>query len=218
MYTIYIASACVLAALWRIEALVLVLLVVAGAWLGPILRKRTTQRYIRGSKGSLWEEYEAMVRDKPVFSGSMFFLHKGPQRLRYILMNEDAKGVIEDLDFIRKYNPEVLADAIIYLEYFFKVHYNVMIQKYDPCTYITILQDVSKACLNTLARSTFNIPKVSTIIDIPDLDEYMEGKIRALQAIMESYMQVLKNKYRDSCPQAFAVYASGGMGDPHDMF
>lgn len=210
----YVYILCVLVAVvWRTEALVLVALVAAGAWLGPIIKARTTQRYIHGGKSGLWKEYEKMVYEKPVFSGRMFYIHKGPRSIKYILMHDDARGLVEDLDFIRKYNPEILANIIIYLEHFFKVHYNVMIEKYDPCTYTHILQDLVKQCISTVSSAAFSLPKVSTIIDIPDIDEYMEKKTRQLQAIMESYMEVLKHKYRDRCPNAFGyTSASEGAG------
>lgn len=146
-------------------------------------------------RNSFWSDIEKAVQGRQVLNSNMYPIHKGPNRLRYITSSTDIKGILEDLAFILKYDKDMFYDIVIYTEYFLKFHLNVMLGKYDPCTYIEIIRDIYRSILNILSSCTFNIPKRSTIVDIPNLDDYMIQKTRDLQAVLSKHIYVLRHKY-----------------------
>ena len=160
------------------------------------------QKYItNGQKNakpsdSIWMKYNNMVKDKLVFSKNTVNIYKGTGSLKYILMHDDVKGIMEDLEFILKFQPDIIADILVLLEYFFKIHYNVMIEKYEPCSYVPILRDLEKEIINIFSTFVYNLPDVSTTIDIDNIDDFMSLKLRDLQSLIHRYITILKNKFK----------------------
>lgn len=146
----------------------------------------------------LWAKYNNLVRHKTMTT-PLYNIHRGPDKLKYIFIHGDVVSIIEDLDFIMKYQEDILLDFIIYIEYFFKFHYNVMLGKYDACTYIPILKDIQKQIINTLSQTIFNLPNHSTVVDIPNLDSFIAVKRRDILAITTKYILILKHKYASKC-------------------
>jgi hypothetical protein len=147
---------------------------------------------------NIWKYYQEICKNKVVVS-DIYFVHKAPNTIKYIFMNEDIKGVLEDLHVISLYQEDLLADIIILTEYFCRLHFNVVIGKYDACTYSDILKDIQREILQKLSITIFNIPSASTMVDIPNIDTYIDTKKRDLHAITNKYMNILKHKYKQQC-------------------
>jgi hypothetical protein len=156
----------------------------------------------KGARGlrpaNIWKYYKEICKNKMVLS-DIYFVNKAPNTIKYILMNEDIKGILEDFHVISLYQEDLLADIIILTEYFCKVHFNVVIGKYDACTYSDILKDIQREILQKLSITIFNIPSISTMVDIPDINTYIDTKKRDLHALTNKYMNILKHKYNEQC-------------------
>lgn len=161
-----------------------------------ILKTVYVSRTSTNSKETFWKTSEAKVRGKQVFNDIVFSVYKGPARLRYVRMNKEVEGILEDLDWLEKYQPDILHDLMIYTEYFFKYHYNVMIGKYDAHTYIPIINDLRRLIMNTMSSGTFNLPTISTIVDIQNIDVFMSRKRRDMQAVLTKYINILRHKFK----------------------
>ncbi len=150
-----------------------------------------------------WKRFNEMTQNKVVYSNSIYNIHKGPNKLKYIFMHKNLKSILEDIDFILKYQQDIFLDIIIYIEYFLKIHYYIIIGKYDTCTYIPILKDIQKHIVILLSTTVFNLPNKSQIVDIQDIDTYINKKTLEIKAILDKYMTILKHKYYKQCNHQF---------------
>lgn len=182
---------------------VLVILGILLIYYFTIVKKQNYNETKKVSSDIKWKKFNELTKNKVVYSNAVYNIHKGPDRLKYIFMHQNLKLVIEDLDFIMKYQQDLFLDIIIYIEYFLKIHYNILIGKYDPCTYIPILKDIQKHVVILLSTTIFNLPNTSTIIDIPNLDQFIERKTMDIKAILGKYMTILKHKYYKQCSHQF---------------
>lgn len=165
-----------------------------------------------------WKEYASLIKDKPVVNNTLYGIHKGPREIKYIPMHKDITYLIEQLDFTRKYQPDLLLDVIIYLEYFFKIHYNVLIGKYNVCQNISVLRDIKRQVMSILSTFVFNLPDKSTIVDITDIDAFMQQRIRDMMAILNRYITMIKNKYEKQCMDVLDVAEYDAYTNNHNMF
>ena len=132
---------------------------------------------------------------------TVYKLHKPLKSLRFIKNNNEATQLVYYLRFLMIYDREGYLDFIIYLEYFLKLHFNIMIGKYDVQTNFIILKDVRYELLNALQTSTFNIPNVSKVFDSKNLDERIRIAIIKLQALTYRYVKIIYKKYHDVIDQ-----------------
>ncbi len=144
---------------------------------------------------NIWKKYEELCADKRVNNNTVYNIYKGPPSLRYIVNEKEVKRICEDLRFLLDYEFDLFLDVIIYLDAFFKIHYYVMIEKYDSFTCIPILYDLQKVIINSISTFVFNIPSISRIVDIEDLDSYMNEKTKRLLNILSKYMRIVTKKY-----------------------
>lgn len=133
---------------------------------------------------------------------TVYKLHKPLKSLRFVKNNEEASELVYNLRYLDIYEHELYFDFIIYLEYFLKLHFNMMIGKYDIDTNYTILQDVRYELLNTLQSYHFKIPDYSTTFDGGNLVDRLSISIAKLQALTYRYMKILHKKYQRKLPHA----------------
>jgi hypothetical protein len=127
---------------------------------------------------------------------SVYKVHKPLRSIRFIKSSEEAMQIVYYLRFLNIYDREMYLDTIIYLEYFLKIHFNVMIGKYDVKTNVSILHDIRHEILNSLQSNHFNIPKVSMTFDSVDLDKRMRTAIHKMQAFTHRYIKIIHKKYK----------------------
>lgn len=128
---------------------------------------------------------------------TVYKVHKPLKSLRFIKNNNDATKLVYYLRFLMIYDREGYLDFIIYLEYFLKLHFNIMIEKYDVETNYLILKDVRYELLNVLQTATYSIPNVSKVFDGKNLDERMHTAIFKLQALTYRYVKIVYKKYHE---------------------
>lgn len=153
----------------------------------------------------LWREVQDDLRKFTLHIEDVYSLHKPPDKLKYIFMNPVLTRILEDLYFLRIYNNETYMQTVIGLEYFMKLHYNIMIDKYDACQYFPIVRDIRRNVLNFLSSITLNTSSVSRVVDIPNIDTFVEKRIRDIQGITNKYINVLRHKYKEKCPHLLDV-------------
>lgn len=146
------------------------------------------------TSSSIWKQYEDACKDKLLVNDDIFPVYKGPKTLKYLKRVVGIREICEELHFLIFYEFDMLLDVLIYLDYFFKIHYKTMLGKYDSCTYIPILLDLQKVIINNLATFVFKIPNRSKIVD-KDLDKLMSSKISQIQSITSRYLNIITNKY-----------------------
>lgn len=126
---------------------------------------------------------------------TVYKIHKPLKSLRFIKNNKEAIQLIYYLRFLMIYDREGYLDIIVYLEYFLKLHFNMMIEKYDVETNFRILKDIRREILNGLLASCFNIPTISKVFDSKDLDRRMQIAIMKVQALTYRYLKIIYKKY-----------------------
>ena len=144
---------------------------------------------------NIWKRYEELCKNKRIVNDNVFLIYKGPESLKYLKRIEPIKTTCEDLYILINYEMDAFVDVLIYLDYFFKIHYKLMLGKYDACTYIPILMDIQKNIVNNLATFVFCIPMISNIINKGDIDLFMRQKITQIQSFTERYLNIAKKKY-----------------------
>lgn len=128
---------------------------------------------------------------------TVYKLHKPLKSLRFIKNNREATQLVYYLRFLMIYDRETYLDFIVYFEYFLKLHFNMMIGKYDVETNFVILKDVRYELLNILQASTYNFPTISRVFDGKDLDQRIRTAILKLQAFTYRYVKIIYKKYHD---------------------
>jgi hypothetical protein len=91
--------------------------------------------------------------------------HSNPKKLKYIYQTPKVITIINDLKFIRKFDEASYEIIVSLIEYFLKVYYNILNDRYDFKQYFPILLDLRKSLLNTCAEVMYNIPQYSNVMD-----------------------------------------------------
>ncbi len=128
---------------------------------------------------------------------TVYRVHKPLKDLRYIKSSNEIRDVLYSLRYFLIYDKEDFIDIVIMIEYFLKMHFNVMIGKYDVETYGAILNDIRKEMLNAMYSSFFNIPQYSTTYSSSNLLTETKIQIKKIQAITYKYMKILAHKYQN---------------------
>lgn len=125
---------------------------------------------------------------------SSYKVHKPLNDLYHVKKNIEVKETIHRLKFLKIYDNEQYIDIVVLLEYFFKIHFNVMIGKYDYKTNMDVMIDIKNEILNSLYSSFYNIPKISKTVDV-DVEKELMFSIMKLQAVMTKYIRIAKRKF-----------------------
>lgn len=127
----------------------------------------------------------------------VYKIHKPLKSIAFIKGNSEVREILYELRFMNTYDKETYIDFVICFEYFLKVHYNVMIGKYDAASNFSVLRDIKHELLNTLQSVHFKIPNISQVFDSSNLDKDLKRAIFRVQALTFRYMRVLYNKFRN---------------------
>ncbi len=163
------------------------------------------EKKIQNKNVNFWKNIDSMIQDYTFVDNNIFAIHKAPKNIKFIKTNQNISNIIEKLEFLKIYQKDTYLKIIIYLEHFLKLHYNVMIDKYDACLYYSIMRDIKKELLNLMNSLYFSLPMKSNILDIKNIDEYLNKYIIEIQAITTNYISILKNKYKNNCENILNV-------------
>lgn len=131
----------------------------------------------------------------------VYIIHKPLKDLYHIRKNNVVREVVYTLKFLQIYDKQQYLDIVVMIEYFLKIHFNVMIAKYDHQTYYTILEDVRDEIINSLYSCYYNIPRYSKTYDSPNLERDLKNAIFKFQSISFKLLKIVRNKYNITTKQ-----------------
>lgn len=166
-------------------------------------QQKTEMDKNRNMKVILDKKENELSDDFEVPENNIFHVHKTPRNLKFIKRHSEFMHVIHDLRFLNIYDRALYNKLISYIEYFLKIHYKIMIGKYEVELYLGMLKDIRSEILNIMKSIYFNIPNVSTILYIDNLDDYVEKRIKTVQALTYKLMKVIGRKYQKNVKPPF---------------
>ena len=124
-----------------------------------------------------------------------YHIHKMPKMLEYLSFNKDFMNILWDIKFVYIYDRHALIRLACYFEIFLKMHHNMLIGKYEYILYYPKLYDLHREIGNHIKSFTFNLPDISGVLDIENIDDYMNKKYKHINAMTYKYLKVIYNKY-----------------------
>lgn len=173
-----------------------------------IKKNVNVETYITGIEKKLSDDSE-------IPENKIYYIHKTPRSLKYIKQTHDIRDIIFDLKFLEIYDIVSYYKLISYIEYFLKIHYKILLNKYDYETYFPILKDIRAEILNTMKGVYYNIPDISRIILIDNINDYLEERIFKLQAKTYRYIKILYHKYGSSKDKYEAPFDNDSSANNH---
>jgi Ca2+/Na+ antiporter len=125
----------------------------------------------------------------------IFSIHKPPNSLKYLLRNDQLKQIIYDLKPMLIFDRASYLHLIIYIEYFLKFHYYIMINRYDYINYLSILKDIRREILNISSEFIFNSPDITNTTYNPYLKETIQKSHDQLKGFTYKYISIIKHKF-----------------------
>jgi hypothetical protein len=158
---------------------------------------KKTEKQIKETNNveSYIRELEIDISTLDLTSSKLYHFYKGSNSLKHLIRSSNFNRVLYNMRMLRVYDNESYLKTVAYLEYFLKLHFNVMIGKYDYNLYRPVLVDLRNHILDLMYSIIYNIPKYSTVKDVGDMDEYLLNCIYVVQSTSVKYIQVLDNKY-----------------------
>jgi hypothetical protein len=142
---------------------------------------------------------EADMKDHAFIFPKIYSLHKPPKKLQYLRKDSKIANIIYDLRKLRVYDNVSYVSMVVLIEYFLKLHFNIILGKYNADIYDQMIVDVRTEILNTMHAMLFNLPKKSTVISVPgdDVEEFLYDKILEMSSVTDTYVKILRNKFKD---------------------
>lgn len=158
-------------------------------------------------------QLELEIKDLEFVFKNIYPLHKAPKDLKYLRKDEQISTIIYNLRSLLIYDKYSYLNVVVLLEYFLKIHFNVLLGKYDPSLYEQILKDTCAEVVNTLTAMTINIPTISTVVEVPKtfgvpndhFEAYIAKNVLLLHAILKDNLKILRRKYgyKQAVPEDF---------------
>ena len=168
-------------------------------WVRKINGVRWISRTPDPKSETIWTYYKELINNAQVFHHDVLFVcQKAPRTIKYILKDPLLTSVMEDMYKFKMYQTHILKDILILLERFLRIHYNVMLGTYPVETQWRVLVDIQKTVDKLFEEMVFNVPEVSTVHNIMDIDAYISQREAVVKAVLLRYLRVVANKYMES--------------------
>lgn len=156
--------------------------------------KQTTK--MSGSVQQFISHVEKDVQDFQINYNKIYQVHKAPKSLKFIRKNTNISTMLFEIRWMELYDYGSLLTMIIYLEFFLKYHYFVMMGKNPYDHYIQIMKDLRSEILNISKTFVFSVPHRSKVLKhVPNVDEFLFEWHNKLVAVTDRYITILNNKY-----------------------
>jgi len=139
-----------------------------------------------------------MNADSLEMPSNIYKTYKHPVILKYSQRIPDYFTIIKAFDFVYKYDKQKMNQVKAYGEHFFKTHFNIMIGEYDPKLYISDLYDSKHKMIETLQELVYVLPKVSRILNLKNIDQFVYQQINKLNALLSRYIKIVHHAYPQS--------------------
>jgi hypothetical protein len=150
----------------------------------------------------LFQKNQKTVTDIEFVIPEVFQLHKNPKSIKYINRNPKVINIMNDISFIKIYDEASYEMIVILCEYFFKVYYNILDEKYNCNQYANILYDTRKELLNNMSQLYFAVPQFSKSTD-GNLWKKIDVNKRKLQAITYRCLKIISHYGKKTCNLQF---------------
>lgn len=141
---------------------------------------------------------QRLNKDYEIPNTRVYHMHKTPRSLKYIKKTDDIRQVLYRLRFLNIYEPTLYDRLVSFTETFLKVHYKIMLEQYDFDTYYPILKDLRNEILNIMKTIYFNVPNISKILYIRNLDTLVDDLVIQMQAKTYKYIKIVYHKFARS--------------------
>ena len=126
-----------------------------------------------------------LVHESEIPEDKVFSVHKTPKNINFIKKFPDFQNILYELRYLKKYDKPLYDKIVTYLEYFLRMHYKIMIGKYDFALSYQSIKDVRNELLNTLKTIPYNVPEMSSF----------EKNTELIRSITFNYIRTLFHKY-----------------------
>lgn len=151
---------------------------------------------INGSVKQFIDKIEKDVKHFQINYDKVFQVHRAPKALKFIRKNTNVSQLLFEIRWMEVYNYGSFLTMIIYLEFFLKHHYGVMMGKLPYDHYIQIMKDLRSEILNISKTFIFSVPPRSTVLKhIANVDDHLFQWHNKLVAVTDRYIAILNNKF-----------------------
>lgn len=158
-------------------------------------KQQTKMATRTNARSKFMNKLKVDIRGREYVFENLFFVHKPPRELKYIMMDSELVEVLYQLRFLYVYDKETLLQIAILLEIFLKTHFNIMLGKYNAPLFQQPMFDLAKEILNAMYSLYFSLPTISTVHDLGNVHDYIYERITRIQAITTKYIQIIHNKH-----------------------
>ena len=121
-------------------------------------------------------------------------IYKKPKKFIFLKNNKFLEKILYDLRFIQKYDQDDYFKLMILIEYFLKIYYNLIIDRYDR-DYIDILLDTRKEILNITYNFKVDAPLYTK--KNKHLEPIIHKNLIKLQSYTYKKIKNINKKYPD---------------------
>lgn len=165
------------------------------------IQKSNKKQQDTSKKDTFIKELEETIKGNVFVYPKIFQVHKPPTSLKYTKKTSLA-DLLYNLRKIRIYDDVSFINIVVLTEYFLKIHFNVMLGKYDARLYRQVLYDIYEEICNIISATTINLPNTSTVTSVPtnDMHEYHIQEMMKYKATLRSYMKAIEKKFQYEKP------------------
>ena len=158
-------------------------------------QKYQKQKKKNNNQSVYFDKVEKQLSGDKELNSSIYYIHKTPRNIKFIKQHESISKILYDMKFLEIYDTALYEQLVSHCEYFLKIHFKVMIGKYDFNLYYPVLVDTRNELLNLFKSIVLNVPNISTILEIPDINEYVNKRTRMMQGMTYKLLKLLCHKY-----------------------
>jgi hypothetical protein len=170
--------------------------------------KDIQERSLRGEIGVWFSVEDDILKEElQIHVDNVFGISKCPKKFKYIYSNTELVETINKLAFLKTYDKYTYYNLIVCLEYYYKIYYFILLQKYSCKSHYHILQDLRKEILNLLQGMILNIPEYSKLYD-GNLNVQLDYNSKKIQAMTFKCLKILSHKCNKANKNITLVYKS----------
>lgn len=162
---------------------------------------------------------EKKIDDIEFVLPSIFKFHKNPKAIKYIPHLPKIMVIINQMSFVKKYDPSTYDMFVSLIEYFYTVYYDILRDKIDCKHHIPILHDIRMEILNIMSELYFKVPQYSK--QNTNIWETIDLNKRKLQGITYRCIKIsvnfCKSKYKINFDHKSPYYFDP-LASQHNMY
>lgn len=185
--------------------IIVFVLLVAGAYLSKTMKNLSgNEKEVHLMKAL---EKDILKEEMHIHIDNVFGIYKSPKKFKYIYMNTELVETVNKLAFLLTYDKYTYYKLIVCLEYYYKIYYFILLQKYTCTSHYQTLQDLRKEILNLMQQMILNIPEYSKLYD-GNLNAQLDYHSKKIQAMTFRCLKILSHKCNKANKNMALMYKS----------